>query len=136
MLIQAMGQDEVFGVCRSLGFDAFDGIKYVTIDDFGRAFGASRVWLVALVGGRPAGVASLLVGDDGKSVGLWNLSVHESHQGRGYGRALAEAVFAYASREGLTLNTGTYTEDGEARLRRLMEDLALRHPDVQFRSGC
>jgi len=72
-----------------------------------------------------AGIAELEQSSDNPEV-YWiqHVSVDETYQGDGHGRKLLEGIFAFAQKEGVTLQGSTRTFMGNERLAHLIEELS------------
>ncbi|MBX3286297.1 MAG: GNAT family N-acetyltransferase [Actinobacteria bacterium] len=95
---------------REVGLDAVADDDVESVADFAALVAAERIWVVDPPEGDGDGVpvGYALVSDVGGHVHLDQLSVHPSHQGRGLGAALVEAVVRWAADRGapsVTLTT-------------------------------
>ncbi len=107
-------------------------------------------WQRLMAGGEGAHTCLVAVDGDDRPIGIANILLHRStwsatwycyledlfvdpeHRGRGVGRALIEAVYAYADRHRATRVYWT-TEEGNVAARALYDKLATKSPFVQYR---
>ena len=65
---------------------------------------------------------------DSQLLAVTHISVEPMHRGKGYGRAVVEAVYAYAVKHGKSVVPSTFTEMGLERLAKIFAQLDLRFP--------
>ena len=55
------------------------------------------------------------------------LSVDPEYQGKGYASKLADEMFSFAKKEGMDIETSTYTDEGYIKLKKLFNKLAKKY---------
>lgn len=58
---------------------------------------------------------------------ITGISVDPKYQGTGYGRRLCEVTIDFAKEKGVSLEPSTYREEGEIKLKPILEDLAQKN---------
>lgn len=66
------------------------------------------------------------------ALGVSFVSVHPAWQGKGIARRLVTELFELARHLGKDIANTRYTEDGQAKLRSVMQDVARQYPDVRL----
>ena len=89
--------------------------------------------IVVLIGNKIVAVGGVQV-NPYYPVQLWikHVSVDPAYQGRGFGRMILERIYQLAAEARLKLKHGSFTEDGEQRLKHIHDELERKYPHVAF----
>ena len=102
-------------------------------DIFGK-LARGRRHVVLSLGRRIVAIAGVQVDHKNSAVlSVTHVSVEEKHRGKGYGRAIVEAVFPYAIERGQMVDPSTYSNMGKERIRHVFEELHARFPETAVR---
>lgn len=96
----------------------------------------SEIDLTAIKNKKAIGVAGIRHSPEEKNV-IWMtfLSVDPEFRGQGVAKKLAEMVFEYAKAHNQRIRLSSYTEMGEAYLRKVFDHLKTRYPEIAVKDG-
>jgi GNAT superfamily N-acetyltransferase len=84
--------------------------------------------IVLSLGRRIVAVAGVeLDSRDNRRLSVTHVSVEVVHRGKGYGRAVVEAVYDHAVKLGKVVDPSTFTEMGEQRIAKIFAELDVKH---------